>query len=152
MKPVPAAYDGPISSVTVSVEIPSTYKKVFSIVSDPFQSPNWAQPIKSVRRTESGLEADYELPMGVAPCAVTKEIDEKNGVIDVVVRPPVGREFKIHSRVIALDEKNTLYVFTLQSPPIPKKKIKNLRGVLEMNLSKDMDSLRSFILTGRRKP
>ncbi|MFH1723463.1 MAG: SRPBCC family protein [Elusimicrobiota bacterium] len=142
---MPAGDEKVVSSVTVAVEVSAPAKSCFAVAANHFNLPKWAHPIKEVRLDEGRREVDYLLPDGIVTCQTQSRTDMKRGVVDWTVRLPKGEPIQVFSRVVPLDPSRSVYIFTLLSPPMPRRRLKDAYGVVEKNLVKDLEKFRELV-------
>ena len=140
-----------VSSVTVAVELESPAQAVFDVASDHFKLAKWAHPIQEVRLKNGKREVDYLLPDGVVTCSAESKSDPERGTVDWRVDLPKGAPVQVYSRVMPLDAERSVYVFTLLSPPMPRRRLKDAYTIVQKNLLKDLDKLKELVAAESRK-
>ena len=147
VKKDPPLAASPVDSITVSLEVPVPQEKLFAVVSDPFQLPNWADPIKGVIKGENGEKnsVDYQLPNGRVSCPCDERVDAKKGEADFVVHIPGSTPLKVFMRTAAKGKTTSVFTLTLVSPPFSQHRSKNARAVMEKNLNRDLERLRDLV-------
>jgi len=139
-----------VSSVTVAVELEHPAAKVFAVANDHFRLSEWAHPIQDVRMKGGAQEVDYLLPDGVVTCPAHNESDAKKGTVDWRVDIPKGEPVQVYSRVLPLGEDRSVYVFTLLSPPMPRRRLKDAYTVVQKNLLNDLEKFKGLVAGGKK--
>lgn len=135
-----------VSSVTVSIEVEAPAEKVYAAASDHALLPRWTHPVKAVRMKDGKREVDYLLPDGVVTCPCEAALDRERGTVDWTVRVPGGEPVRVYSRVAPLDDGSAVYVFTLLSPPMPRRRLKDAYGTVSKNLLRDLERFKALVL------
>ena len=136
----------PVITATVSVDIPAPADKVYEALLDISVLPQWAQPVKSIRRDGEGFAMEYMLPDGPVPCRCDEDADPARKTVDWTVRFKGGEPIRIYSRVLPVGPADSTYVFTFTSPPLPARMPKDPLGAIRKNLSKDLEKLRDIVV------
>lgn len=150
--PMPDDKELVVSSVTVSVEVPAPRAKVFAAAADETLLPRWTHPVKAVRMKDGRRQVDYMLPDGTVAAFCDAHKDPERGIVDWTVHLPGADPVQVYSRVIGLGERSSVYVFTLLSPPMPRRRLKDAYGTVEKNLQKDLEKFRDLAVSERREP
>lgn len=141
-----------VSSVTVATELEAPKEKAYAVAADHFQLPRWAHPVQEVRMKDGRQEVDYLLPDGVVTCPSVGRVDPELGIADWTVELPKGGPLKVYSRVLALGETRSVFMLTLLSPPMPRRRIKDAYQVVQKNLMKDLEKFKEIVERGLPSP
>lgn len=141
-----------VSSVTVALELETPAEKAFAVASDHFQLPRWAHPVQEVRQKDGRQEVDYLLPDGVVTCPSEGRVDAALGVADWTVSLPKGGDLKVYSRVLPLGDARCVFMLTLLSPPMPRRRLKDAYSVVQKNLLRDLEKFKEIVEKGLPSP
>lgn len=141
-----------VSSVTVAMELEAPKEKAYAVAADHFQLPRWAHPVQEVRMKDGRQEVDYLLPDGVVTCPSVGRVDAELGTADWTVELPKGGPLKVYSRVLALGDSRSVFMLTLLSPPMPRRRIKDAYAVVQKNLLKDLEKFKEIVERGLPSP
>lgn len=141
-----------VSSVTVAMELEVPAKQAFAVASDHFQLSHWAHPVQEVRMKDGRQEVDYLLPDGVVTCVSEGRIDPALGVVDWTIHLPKGGDLCVYSRVLALGDARSVFLLTLLSPPMPRRRLKDAYGTVQKNLLRDLEKFKEIVEKGKPSP
>ncbi len=141
-----------VSSVTVALELETPADKAYSVAADHFQLPRWAHPVQEVRQKDGRQEVDYLLPDGVVTCPSEGRVDKELGVADWTVILPKGGPLKVYSRVLPLGDARCVFMLTLLSPPMPRRRLKDAYNVVQKNLMRDLEKFKEIVEKGLPSP
>lgn len=124
-----------------SVVIKAPYDKTLKYIADPRNLPNWANAFKRAD-SESALMAT---PHGEIPIKLRVASNSDCGNVDWNMTFPDGSEGRAFSRVVPLNQNETIYSFVLLAPPVP---LEQLEGALSEQikvLHKELHHLKGIL-------
>jgi hypothetical protein len=124
-----------------AVEINAPFDRVFDYIADAQKLPEWTNAFKSV----SDGKALMATPNGEIEIKLAVRAARNQGTIDWVMTFPDGSVAAAYSRVVAPEQKRSLYSFVLLAPPVSLEK---LEGALEAQshiLREELAKLRAML-------
>jgi len=107
-----------------TIEINAAFDRVFDYIADAQKLPEWTNAFKSVFDGRAVMAT----PNGTVEIKLAVQATRKQGTIDWVMTFPEGSVSTAYSRVVAVDNKRSLYSFIMLPPPVP---LEQLEGTIE---------------------
>lgn len=124
-----------------SIQLPVGHNEAFDYIANRHNLPAWANAFATVSATGALLRT----PMGEVDITLDVESDKANGVVDWIMKFPDGNVGKACSRVVSVDENNSIYSFTLFAPPVPLEQLEGALNAQSKILAGELVALKGIL-------